>query len=101
MDLQISMGVLKKCETKGEDMDDICAVVQASIPGHQDSEEAEDVHPIRTAFEGDYLTFERIKSSQIARRNGRTPSKQFKCLVPRLAEFHNQAEFMKVCSVFK
>jgi hypothetical protein len=73
---------------------DICEVTHTYVPGHQDSDE-DPVQPTRTAFEGDYLTFERIKSSQTSIRNGRTPSKQLKGLLARTAEFHNQGELMK------
>jgi hypothetical protein len=31
----------------------------------------------------------------MAKRNGRTPSKQLKGILPRTAEFHNQADLMK------
>ena len=76
---------------------DICEATHAWVPGHQDAEEPDEpVQPTRTAFDGDYLTFERIKGAQTSKRNGRTPSKQLKGLIPRTAEFHNQAELMKV-----
>ena len=87
--------MIDKCETKNDEMLDICEFVHKKIPGHQASEEDAD-QPTRTAFEGDYLTFERVKVAQTAKRNGRTPSKQLKGIVPRIAEFHNQAELMKV-----
>ena len=93
---RINLGVLNKCETKSDEMLDICEATHTWIPGHQEAEEPEvTVQPTRTAFDGDYLTFERIKAAQTSKRNGRTPSKQLKGLIPRTAEFHNQAELMK------
>jgi hypothetical protein len=91
---RVSLGVLNKCENKSDEMLDICEEVHKHVPGHEDSEDINH-QPIRTAFEGDYLTFERIKASQSAKRNGRTPSKQLSGLLARTAEFHNQAELMK------
>ena len=45
---------------------------------------------------GDYLTFERHKQAQSSKQNGRTPSKRLEGLVPKMEEFHNQAEFLQV-----
>jgi hypothetical protein len=92
---RISLGVINKCESKNDEMMEIVQEVHKSVPGHQEDESQTTTHPVRTAFEGDYLTFERAKIAQMAKRNGRSPSKQRKGILPRTAEFHNQAEVMK------
>ena len=93
---RINLGVLNKCESKADDMMDICEATHKWVPGHQESMDPDvPVQPTRTAFDGDYLTFERTKATQTLKRNARTPSKQLKGLIPRTAEFHNQAELMK------
>ena len=91
---RVSLGVLNKCENKNDEMLDIVKHVHGHVPGNQESEEHMEL-PIKTAFEGDYLTFERTKVAQTSKRNGRTPSTQLKGILARTAEFHNQAELMK------
>jgi hypothetical protein len=54
---RINLGVLNKCESKNDEMLDICEAVHTAVPGHQDSEDIAN-QPTRTAFEGHYLTFE-------------------------------------------
>jgi hypothetical protein len=91
---RISMGVINKCESKNDEMLDIMQEAHKAVPGHSE-DETESRKLVKTAFEGDYLTFERSKVAQMAKRNGRTPSKQLKGLLPRTAEFHNQGEMMR------
>ena len=92
---QLNLGVLNKSEQKTDEMLDITEYAHKAVPGHQDSESVND-QPVRTAFEGDYLTFERVKQAQTSKRNGRKPSKRLAGLIARTAEFHNQAELLKV-----
>ena len=41
----------------------------------------------------DYLSFERHKQAQSAKRNEHTPMERMEGLIPKMEEFHNQAEF--------
>ena len=87
------MGVLKKNEAKNEDMADICKYLHQYVPGHrEDSTES----TVKTLSGGDYFTFERHKQAQMSVRDDSTPSLRLEGLVPKLEEFHNQAELMKV-----
>ena len=87
------MGVLKKNEAKNEDMADTCKYLHQYVPGHrEDSTES----PVKTLSGGDYLTFERHKQAQMSVRDDSTPSLRLEGLVPKLEEFHNQVELMKV-----
>ncbi|XP_045199125.2 uncharacterized protein LOC123553490 [Mercenaria mercenaria] len=45
---------------------------------------------------GDYLTFERHKEAQMSVRDDGTPSLRLEGLVPKMEEFHNQTELLKV-----
>ena len=47
-------------------MMDICTDVHTLVSGHQEDEEGTD-QPLMTAFEGDYLTFERVKVALTAK----------------------------------
>ncbi|XP_053398038.1 uncharacterized protein LOC123565316 [Mercenaria mercenaria] len=89
---KINMGVLMKNEQYNEDMTDICTFVNQFVPGDDESTEK----PEKILSGGDYLTFERHKQAQSAKRNGRTPMKRMEGLVPKMEEFHNQAEFLQV-----
>lgn len=80
-------------------MTDICEFLHQFVPGHTDSENWED-SPEKILSGGDYLTFERHKQAQASKRNSRTPSKRLEGLIPKMEEFHNQAEFLKVCLNF-
>ena len=95
------MGVLQKNEQFNEDMTDICTFLNKYVPGVSQVDEDWQKKPVKTLSGGDYLTFERHKQAQSAKRNGRTPSKRLEGLIPKLEEFHNQAEFLQVKHCFK
>ncbi len=76
-------------------MTDICEFIHKFVPGHDDSENWEAI-PEKVLSGGDYLTFERHKQAQSSKRNGRTPSRRLEGLIPKMEEFHNQAELLKV-----
>ena len=90
------MGVLQKNEQYNEDMTDICTFIHKYVPGTSEDEDWQK-RPTKILSGGDYLTFERHKQAQSSKRNGRTPSKRLEGLVPKMEEFHNQAEFLQVC----
>ena len=87
------MGVLKKNEAKNEDMADICKFLHKYVPGHNETENS---NPVKVLSGGDYLTFERHKQAQMSVRDDATPSLRLEGLVPKMEEFHNQAELLKV-----
>ena len=93
--LQINVGVLMKSEQYNEDMTDICEFIHKYVPGHDESDDWSK-KPEKSLSGGDYLTFERHKQAQSSKRNGRTPSKRLEGLIPKMEEFHNQAEVLKV-----
>ncbi|XP_062571098.1 uncharacterized protein LOC134233123 [Saccostrea cucullata] len=92
---QINLGVLMKCEQYNEDMTDICEFLHTFVPGHETNDNWQK-KPDKVLSGGDYLTFERHKQAQSSKRNGRTPSKRLQGLIPKMEEFHNQAELLKV-----
>jgi len=58
---------------------------------------AQDEDPLECCFfEGDYLTFERAKVAQSSKQNSLTSSQRLDSFIMKCAEFHNQAEFLKV-----
>ena len=87
------MGVLQKNESKNEDMTDICKFLHKYVPGHDPQSVT---NPVKILSGGDYLTFERHKQSQMSVRDDETPSLRLEGLVPKMEEFHNQAEVLKV-----
>ena len=93
---QVNMGVLKKNEQFNDQMVDICQFLHKYVPGHEDNEDQSLQIPLKVLSGGDYLTFERHKSAQSSMANGRTPSSRLEGLVPKMEEFHNQAELLKV-----
>ena len=95
------MGVLQTNEQYNEYMTDICTFLNKYVPGVSQVDEDWQKKPVKTLSGGDYLTFERHKQAQSANRNGRTPSKRLEGLIPKLEEFHNQAEFLQVKHCFK
>ena len=90
------MGVLMKNEQYNDQMVDICQFLHKYVPRHEDDEENSSQTPLKVLSGGDYLTFERHKSAQSSMANGRTPSSRLEGLVPKMEEFHNQAELLKV-----
>ena len=98
---QINLGILRKNEQYNDEMTDICEFLHRCVPGHDDGDEW-DHHPQQVLSGGDYLTFERHKQAQSSKRNGRTPSKRLEGLIPKMEEFHNQAELLQVqrCQIY-
>ena len=96
MTLQVNMGVLLKNEQYNDQMVDICQFLHRYVPRHDSNEEESSQRPIKVLSGGDYLTFERHKSAQASMANGRTPSSRLEGLIPKMEEFHNQAELLKV-----
>lgn len=92
---QINLGVLMKCEQYNEDMTDICEFLHTLILGHDSTDDWQKT-PDKVLSGGDYLTFVRHKQAQSSKRNDRTPSKRLQGLIPKMEEFHNQAELLKV-----
>ena len=97
---QINMGVLLKNEQYNDQMVDICQFIHKYVPGHEDDEEHSTSKPVKILSGGDYLTFERHKSAQASMANGQTPSSRLEGLIPKMEEFHNQTELLKVCKTF-
>ncbi|CAC5412530.1 unnamed protein product [Mytilus coruscus] len=92
---RINMGVLMKREQYSEDMPDICEFMHKYVPGHNETDDWTK-QPEKVLSGGDYLTFERHKQAQSSKRNGRTPTKRLEGLVPKMEEFHNQGELLKL-----
>ncbi|XP_063404255.1 uncharacterized protein LOC134687728 [Mytilus trossulus] len=92
---RINMGVLMKSEQYNEDMTDICEFMHKYVPGHNETDDWTK-QPQKVLSGGDYLTFERHKQAQSSKRNGRTPTKRLEGLVPKMEEFHNQGELLKL-----
>lgn len=91
------MGVVQKNEQYNDQMVDICQFLHKYVPGHDDNEEKSSSSPVKVLSGGDYLTFERHKSAQSSMANGRTASSRLEGLIPKMEEFHNQSELLKVC----
>ena len=90
------MGVLLKNEQYNDQMVDICQFLHKYVPGHDSDEEHSTTEPTKVLSGGDYLPFERHKSAQSSMANGLTPSTRLQGLIPKMEEFHNQAELLKV-----
>ena len=52
--------------------------------------------PDKVLSGGDYLIFERHKAAQSAMQDARTPSSRLEGLIPKIEDFHCQAEWLKV-----
>ena len=52
--------------------------------------------PVKVLSGGDYLTFERHKEARSSMQDARTPSSRLEGLIPKVEDFHNQAEWIKV-----
>jgi hypothetical protein len=89
------MGVMQKNEQYSDQMVDILEEVHRYVPFTSATQEP-NIRPATIPFVGDYLTVERGNGALSCKRNSRTPSSKLCGLVMQLAEFHNQAEFMKV-----
>lgn len=58
--------------------------------------ESAESKPVKVLSSGDYLTFERHKEAQSAMQDTRTPSSRLEGLIPKIADFHAQMEWMQV-----
>lgn len=74
-------------------MIDILEWLHPYVPGH---DKEIDSKPIKVLSGGDYLTFERHKEAQSSVQDARTPSARLEGLIPKLEDFHSQAEWLKV-----
>ena len=86
---------MKKNEQFTDQMVDILEQVHQYVPLTSSSQDPS-IRPATIPFVGDYLTVERGNGALSCKRNSRTPSSRLSGLVMQMAEFHNQAEFMKV-----
>ena len=84
-----------KCEQYNKDMTDICEFMTKFVPGHDDSEDWTR-KPEKTLSGCDYPAFERHKQAQSSKRKGRTAIKRLGGLLPKMEEFHNKGELLKV-----
>jgi len=92
--LQVNLGVLKKNEQYNADMADILEYAHTFVPKDEEGNPAQQLF-----FEGDYLTFERAKVAVSSKSNSNTASQRLDGLIVKAAEFHNQAELLKVCGI--
>ena len=92
---KLNVGVLRKNEQYNDQMVDIVEFVHQFVPGTDNTEDP-NLRPITVPMIGDYLTVERGLEALSSKRNGRTPSKKLQGLTMEFAEFHNQAELLKV-----
>lgn len=90
---QVHLGVLRKNEQYEEDMIDILEFLHPYVPCHDPETTRK---PVKVLSGGDYLTFERHKEAQSSMQDARTPSSRLEGLIPKVEDFHNQAEWMKV-----
>ena len=84
---------MDKNEVRKDDMIDIMTYLHQYIPGHSEDSQA---NPIKTLSGGDYMTFDRQKSAQSAKADGRTPSKRLEGFISKMEDFHAQAEWQQV-----
>lgn len=92
------LGVLRKNEQYEEDMIEILEYLHPYVPFHDPESNSK---PVKVLSGGDYLTFERHKEAQSSMQDARTPSSRLEGLIPKIEDFHNQAEWMKVTCNFK
>ncbi|XP_033758314.1 uncharacterized protein LOC117340625 [Pecten maximus] len=90
--LAVNMGVLKKNEAKHDEMVDICQFLNKYVPSSAGANSG----PVKILSGADYLTFERHKQAQMSHRDQDTPYNRLEGLVPKMEEFHNQAELLEV-----
>ena len=99
---QVNMGVLHKNEQYEDDMVEILEWLHKCVPNHcisTDGKEGEIKQPVNTLSGGDYLTFERHKGAQSSMQDSRTPSTRLEGLIPKIEDFHMQAEWHSVSFV--
>ena len=84
------LGVLTKCENKGEDMVDILHYTHRYVPTVSD----EVFVPV--LFGGDQLTRERAYHAQDAKLQSPTPIRKLLGLVPKCEDWHARTSFYQV-----
>ena len=84
------LGVLTKCENKGEDMVDILHYMHRYVPTVSD----EVFVPV--FFGGDQLTRERAYHAQDAKLQSSTPLRKLLGLVPKCEDWHARTSFYQV-----
>ena len=89
---QVHLGVVQKNEQHEEDMIDILEFLLPYVPYHDSGTTGK---PVKVLSGGDYLTFERHKEAQSSMQDARTPLSRLEGLIPKVEDFHNQAEWMK------
>lgn len=87
--------MLQKNEQYEAEMIDLLDWIHQYVPGHSE-DDALPSDPVKVLSGGDYLTFERHKEAQAAMQDARTPSTRLEGLIPKIEDFHAQAEWMKV-----
>ncbi|XP_022783267.1 uncharacterized protein LOC111324048 [Stylophora pistillata] len=90
---KVHLGVLQKNEQHEEDMIDILEFLLPYVPCHDSGTTGK---PVKVLSGGDYLTFERHKEAQSSMQDARTPLSRLEGLIPKVEDFHTQAEWMKV-----
>ena len=93
---QVYLGVIRKNEQYEEDMIDILEYLHPYVPFHDPESNSK---PVKVLSGGDYLTFERHKEAQSVMQDARTPSSRMEGLIPKIEDFHNQAEWLKVIRI--
>ncbi len=78
-------------------MIDILEWLHQYVPHSPSGDAVPDAKPIKVLSGGDYLTFERHKEAQSAMQDSRTASARLEGLIPKIEDFHAQAEWLKVC----
>ena len=84
---------MRKNEQHEDDMLDISEWLHPYVPGHN---EESDSKPVKVLSGGDYLTFEHHKEAQSSMQDARTPSARLEGFIPKIEDFHTQAEWLKV-----
>ena len=90
--------MLRKNEQYEEDMIDILEWLHQYVP-QSPSGDVGNEKPLKVLSGGDYLTFERHKEAQSAMQDSRTAFARLEGLIPKIEDFHAQAEWLKVCIV--
>lgn len=75
-------------------MIDILEWLHPYVPGHSEENES----PTKLLIGGDYLSFERYQGAQSAMQDARTPSARLEGIIAKFEDFHDQAEWLKVCT---
>lgn len=84
-----------KSEQYNEDVTDICEFIHKYVPGHDESDDWNKKPEKNLSV---VVTIWRLRDINrlSSKRNGRTPSKRLEGPIPKMEEFHNQGEVLKV-----